>query len=52
MKTPWSIQLRHSYLASPDYMIIQTWICVTLLPPDPITSTGPSLYKYINLYPR
>ena len=47
-----SKQLGHSYFASPDYMIVQTWISLMLLLLDHVTLTRLGTYRSIKLYPR
>ena len=40
--------LAWTYFTSPDYLVVQCWVCPAFLYPDTIKQAEPQVYRYTN----
>ena len=50
MDAQWSIGLGHIYFTSPDYLVVQCLVHLTLFHADTINQTGPNIYHFTKLF--
>ena len=43
--------LGHSYVESPDYLVVKAWIRATFLHPSFINLAGTNIYVYVEIFP-
>ena len=44
------VGLAQTYFAHPDYLLVQSGICITCSYPDTINQTGQHVYHYVKLF--
>ena len=50
MDVQWSMGLKWTYFANPDYLVVQCWVYVMHLSPDTINPTGYLTYHYTKIF--